>query len=179
MRVFVGIDLPGRTRARLAALERGIPAARWVAPENYHLTLAFIGEVDAGCCHDIAAALDTLREPAFAIALRGVGHFGPLQQARALWAGVAPSEALERLQVAVRQRLRNAGCVLPRKRFRPHVTLARLRGETGHHLANILAEHSLLHVPDVPVTGVVLFRSQLSAGGARYDALRSFPLLQE
>lgn len=178
MRVFVGIDLPGRTRARLAVLERGIPAARWVAPGNYHLTLAFIGEADAGLCRDIAAALGTLRDPPFAIELRGVGHFGPLRQARSLWAGVAPSEALERLQAAVRQRLRDAGCALPRKRFRPHVTLARLRGETGHHLANFLAEHSLLHIPDVPVTAVTLYESRLSAGGARYEALHSVPLPQ-
>ena len=176
MRLFVGLDLPSPTRAALAGLRRGIPGARWIDPEELHLTLAFIGEVDGAAARDIAASLATLHAPAFAVGIAGVGHFGSLRRARAVWAGIVPCPPLGRLRQAVCRRLELAGMRLERRRFQPHVTLARIRGETGHHLADFMAEHSLLRLPEFAVESVTLFESHLRPEGATYRALAGFAL---
>jgi 2'-5' RNA ligase len=142
LRLFVAIGLPDRVRQRLTALERGIPGARWLPPENMHLTLRFIGEVNEGLAEDAASALSHVHAPAFSLTLAGVGHFGHLQRASAVWAGVEACPPLVRLRDNVESALVRAGFRPEGRKFKPHVTLARIRGETGHHLANFLAEHS-------------------------------------
>ena len=177
MRLFIGLSPPANVRARLAALARGIPGARWVAPENLHITLAFVGEVGGGAAREIAGSLETIRNPCFGIDIHGVGHFGEFRRARSVWAGVERSEPLDRLRMSVLRRLDRAGFPFERRRYRPHVTLARLRDEAGHHLANFLSEHGLLRISGVPVEAVTLFRSHLSAAGASYEACRHYPLV--
>ena len=76
MRLFVALDLPWELRQRLAALSGGgIPGARWVPPENYHLTLRFIGETPGHRAEEIDIALATLRARGFSLTLAGVGTF--------------------------------------------------------------------------------------------------------
>ena len=176
MRLFVGLALPAGVKTALAALERGIPGARWLDPDQLHLTLAFIGEVDGGCAGDISDSLASLRHSAFDVEVAGVGHFGSLRRARTVWAGVALSEPLRHLRKGVVRRLELADVTIERRRFHPHVTLARIRGETGHHLADFMAEHSLLRLPPFSAESFTLFESHLRPAGATYDALATYPL---
>ncbi len=178
MRLFVAIYLPGNIRSRLASLERGIPGARWVPSDNLHITLAFAGEVGVPLVADIEERLSEVRFHPFEFAIRGVGYFGSLRNVRAVWAGVDVSENMNRLQKRVRRAFELAGVRFDRRRFRPHVTLARVRGETGHHLANFLSEHSLLNITGIEVRDIVLFESQLSSDGATYIPLSRYRLEQ-
>lgn len=180
LRLFVGLGLPEPLRETLSMLERGIPGARWVEAADYHVTLRFIGEAPEDRAEDIDAALGAVRAPPFALSLAGVGHFGKLRKARSVWAAVEANEALVRLQAGVERAVVRAGFPAEGRKFRPHVTLARfgarIGGETGHHLANFLAEHSGFRAPPFEVRDFILYESHLTRHGAHYRPLRSYPL---
>lgn len=176
LRLFVAIGLPERVQDSLAALERGLPGARWLPPENLHLTLRFIGEVNEGLAEDAAGALSHVRAPAFELTLAGVGHFGQLQKAHSVWAGVEPCPPLVRLRDNVESALVRAGFRPEGRKFKPHITLARIKGETGHHLANFLAEHNTFRHGPVTVSSFSLFVSHLSRNGAIYQAAETYRL---
>jgi len=176
IRLFVGLDLPEDLRETLSMMERGIPGARWIDSDNYHVTLRFIGEVAENEAEDIDSALAGIRARQFSLALAGVGHFGKLRSARSIWAGVEPSPALKHLQAKVESAIVRAGFPAEERRFRPHITLARIKGETGHHLANFLSEHGDFRVPPFPVTAFHLYQSRLSRSGAAYEIICSYAL---
>ena len=176
LRLFVGLDLPEGLRDTLAMLERGIPGARWIESDNYHVTLRFIGEVPEDRAEDIDSALAGVQAPSFALSLAGVGHFGKLRKARSVWAGVEANDALNRLQAGVGSAVVRAGFPAEARRFRPHVTLARIKGETGHHVANFLSEHGDFRAPPFEVRAFILYESQLTRHGAQYRALQSYDL---
>jgi 2'-5' RNA ligase len=147
-----------------------------VPDENLHLTLRFIGEVPTDVAHDIDATLHGVRVPAFDLTVQGVGHFGKLREARAIWAGVGRSEPLQRLRDKVESACVRAGLPPEGRKFVPHVTLARMKGETGHHLAQFLAEHSLMRLPAFTVEHFTLFRSHIKSSGSIYEPLAEYPL---
>lgn len=177
MRLFVAVDLPEAIQDELAGIGPGIPGASWVNPDNYHLTLRFIGEVPENVAHDVDDALTNVAAPAFDLRIKGVGHFGPIRRARTLWAGVERNEALNHLQRKVEAACVRTGLKAETRKFHPHITLARLRGETGHHLADLLARNNLFAPMAFPVTRFTLFESFLSSGGAIYQPLARYPLL--
>lgn len=176
LRLFVGLGLPEDLRDTLAMLERGIPGARWIESDNYHVTLRFIGEVPEDRAEDIDSALAAVQAQPFALSLAALGHFGKLRKARSVWAGVEANETLNRLQSSVESAIVRAGHVAEERRFKPHVTLARIRGETGHHLANFLSEHGDFRAPPFDVRDFILYESQLTRHGPVYRALRSYDL---
>lgn len=174
LRLFVGLGLPDTHRDTLSMLERGIPGARWVEADNYHVTLRFIGEVPESDADDIHTALSGVRFDAFQLALAGVGHFGKLRKARSLWAGIEPADPVRHLHAKIESAVVRAGFPPEERRFRPHVTLARIKGETGHHLANFLSEHGDFRSPAFDVAAFHLFRSQLTRSGPIYDILWTY-----
>jgi 2'-5' RNA ligase len=127
MRLFVGLELPWEVRRSMALLAgAGIPGARWVPAENYHLTLRFIGEAPRHIAEEIDHTLAALKAPAFVLTLAGIGTFAKGGRSQSLWLGVARSEPLERLQSKIETALQRCGLEPERRRFQPHVTLARL-----------------------------------------------------
>jgi 2'-5' RNA ligase len=176
MRLFVALSLPDHLRGRLCGLCSGLPGARWVAPENLHLTLRFIGEVDGRDAEDIDAALSGVRCPSFPLALSGVGEFGDERRLRSVWVGVDASETLERLQSKVEQAVRRAGQPPEKRRFKPHVTLARFKSHPGARLEPYFAERSLFRCEPFQVTDFTLYSSYLSHGGAIYSPEAVYPL---
>lgn len=84
IRLFVGLALPDAVRDRLATLQNGVPGARWVPPETFHVTLRFVGEIDEDVAADLDAELATLSAPAVPVRLRGLSRFGDKRGARAL-----------------------------------------------------------------------------------------------
>jgi len=176
LRLFVALPLPWEVRNRLDLLCGGIPGARWTPEDNFHLTLRFVGEVPESVAADVDDALATIRMPAFDLTLDGVGHFGPLQRARAVWAGVERNASLSRLQQKVDQTLMRAGLPADRRKFVPHVTLARIKGETGHHLADFLARNSMLRIGPIEVGSFALFASYLKPEGPVYEPLVHYSL---
>jgi len=176
LRLFVGLGLPEALRDTLSMLERGIPGARWIESDNYHVTLRFIGAAPEDRAEDIDSALGRVRAAPFALSLAGVGHFGKLRKARSVWAGVEANEPLNRLQAGVESAVVRAGFPAEARKFRPHVTLARIKGETGHHVANFLSEHGDFRAPPFEVRAFHLYESRLTRHGAMYRVLQSYPL---
>ena len=175
-RLFVAIDPSAPVRDALARLSHGVPGAKWVAPEQFHLTLRFIGEVDGGMLDEIAEALGDVEAPAFTLALDGVGHFPPRGTPRVLWAGVNDDAALGRLHERIEARLRWLGVAPDRRGFAPHVTLARLKQAPLARVRDYLALHGGFATEDFPVTEFQLYSSHLGAAGAVHRVEASYPL---
>ncbi|GAB4394041.1 MAG: RNA 2',3'-cyclic phosphodiesterase [Kiloniellaceae bacterium] len=176
MRLFVALSLPDDLRDRLSGLSCGLPGARWVAPENLHLTLRFIGEVDGDEAEDIDAALSGVRCARFPLTLAGVGEFGDDRRLRSVWVGVEANETLERLQSKVEQAVQRAGQPPEKRKFKPHVTLARFKSHPGSRLQDYFTQRSMFRAQPFEVTAFTLYSSYLSHEGAIYSPEAVYPL---
>lgn len=177
MRLFVALALPADLRSRLCALSAGLPGARWVDSSNLHLTLRFIGEVGRHEAEDIDAALSGLKGKRFSLTLAGLGEFGDDRRPRQLWVGVEPNEALERLQAKIENALQRAGLAPEKRKFKPHVTLARFKTNPGERLHDYMVERSLFRAAPFEVTEFTLFSSYLAREGAIYAPEAAYPLI--
>lgn len=175
MRLFVGIALPDDIRVRLVLLKGGLKGGRWVDQENLHLSLRFIGEVAGGDDTDIDRALQTVAGPAFQVALSGVGAFDRGGRVHAVWAGVEKSEALAVLRERVAVALVRSGLEPEHRKFKPHITLARLKNASPAEAGLYLETHAGFTAGPFTVDRFTLFESHLG-GGARYVALQDYPL---
>jgi 2'-5' RNA ligase len=176
IRLFVAIDLPEAQRLSLSAISGGIPGAKWIRPEQLHLTLRFIGEVDNALFRDIASALGAIRAPAFELSVAGVGHWGDKRRAKVLWAGVRPSPLLLRLQSKIETALTRLGLEPERRKFHPHITLARLNGDSPNRIADFFWRNGDLALAPFVVEQFVLYSSLLGASGALHRPEAAFPL---
>ena len=177
MRLFVALDLPADLRVRLSALAtRGIPGTRWVEPENYHLTLRFIGETPAWRAEEIDFALADLRARTFPLTLAGLGTFNKGDRATSLWVGVDRNDQLAHLGRKIETALQRAGLDPERRRFSPHVTLARLENVPEVKLASFVQAHNLFRAPAISVRHFTLFSSQLGKDRAVYTPEAQYEL---
>lgn len=179
MRLFVGVPLPADVRERLAVLAAGVPGARWMRPDNFHLTLRFLGDVDGATADDVAGELSRIRCQEFDIRVRGVGGFGDRRRTRVLWAGIAGSPGLGRLQSKVELALQRAGLEPEHRKFHPHVTLARLKDVPTARLERFLSANGFFETRPFAVDGFTLFESLPSSEGSCYRALAEYELEPE
>jgi 2'-5' RNA ligase len=177
-RLFVALPLPEDIADGLASLQEGVPDARWVPSDSFHLTLAFIGDVDGGMQRDITEALATVDGPILDLKIAGVDHFVEGRTPKVLYASVVANDGLTRLHDRVGAVLRGEGVTLDRRRFRPHVTLARFdrRAEMGHHIAQFVAGNNLRRFGPFEVDCFRLYASRLRADGAVYTVEAEYPL---
>lgn len=176
MRLFVGLDLPWETRQRLAMMGGGIPGARWVPIANFHLTLRFIGEMPAHRAEDIDLALASLQARRFTLELAGVGTFRKGGRDTQLWVGVARNAQLQHLAGKIETALQRAGLEPERRRFAPHVTLARLDNCTVEKLAGFVQAHNLFRAAPIEVSHFTLFSSLLGKEASVYTPELAYPL---
>ena len=176
MRLFVGLELPDPLRDRLTALYGSLVGARWVPPENLHLTLRFIGETPRHVAEEIDHALAALRVSTFPLTLSGTGIFNRAGRASALWAGIERREPVEHLCRKIETALQRIGLPPERKRFQPHVTLARVDGIAEAVLAGWVQAHNLLRSESVPITCFTLFSSLLGKEQPVYTAEVNYEL---
>jgi 2'-5' RNA ligase len=169
MRLFVALDMPWSVREQLAALSgTGIPGARWVPPENYHLTLRFIGAIPGHVARDVDGALLAIRARGFALTLTGMGTFAKGGVSNALWVGVERTPALDHLRNKIETALQRCGLEPERRKFQPHVTLARLDNPAEGKVAAFVQAHNLFRTEPIPVEHFTLFSSLLNKDHAVY-----------
>lgn len=177
MRAFLALPIPEDTIAALIAAQARIPFGRHVPEENLHLTLAFLGAVTEAVLEEIDDLLSATPLPSAPVSFRGLGTFGEMERGL-VFAVVQDDPRLAALQSKVSRVARMAGSDLPRRRFRPHVTLTRANrqptGPTRDRLAAILGEQ--VDIPSFVATELVLFQSTLTSSGARHDPLARYPL---
>lgn len=176
MRLFVAIDLPWDLREKLVQMSRGLPGARWVPEQNLHLTLRFIGELPSHRGEEIDLALATLRGKRFSLTLCGVGTHSRGGRETALWVGVERNPGLEHLQAKIETALQRAGLPPERRRFQPHVTLARLDGCAEDRLVSYVQSHNLFRAGPVEIDAITLFSSQLGHDASVYTAEEAYAL---
>ena len=176
VRLFVAIDLPVAIKNRLGILCAGVPGAKWLAPEQLHLTLRFIGEVDNEVFADVAGALAAVSVAPFPLRLSGVGHFPPRGAPKVLWAGVEDGESAALLHRKIEARLRGPGLPPDRRKFSPHVTLARLKATPIGRVRDFLAVNGSFASEAFPVSDFHLYSSRLASGGAVHRLEASYAL---
>ncbi len=177
IRLFVALRPPPAIRAQLAATMDGVLGARWQDDEQLHITSRFIGEVERPVAEDIAAALGQIYADAPVVALHGVGRFERRGATTALWAGIAPHDALAALHRKVDQACIRAGLTPEHRAYLPHVTLARLaRGAAGPDADRWIAAHAGLASAPFALPHLVLYESILTRDGARYEPVMRWAL---
>jgi 2'-5' RNA ligase len=174
-RLFTGLEIPKSLGDSLSMLRGGLPGARWIDPENYHLTLRFIGDVDDSLAHEIASLLGRVRRREFELRLDGLSSFGG-RKPRAVVATVKPSPAVMELQAEHERLMQRVGLEPEGRKYMPHITLARLRDATSRDVAEYLSARAMFQPPPFAVSRFVLFSARASVGGGPYVVEAAYPL---
>jgi 2'-5' RNA ligase len=174
-RIFTGLELPANVAQLLATLRGGLPGARWIDPENYHLTLRFIGDVDDTVAREVASLLGKVSRPPLELRFDGLSSFGG-RRPRAVVATLAQTPALMELQAEHERLMQRVGLEPEGRKFTPHVTLARLRESSSRQVADYLATRPFREPLPFRVSRFVLFSSRASVGGGPYVVEAAYPL---
>lgn len=181
MRAFVAIFPPPELRAAITRALETVPRlndkVRWVRPENIHLTLKFLGNIQEETLVNLWTVLEETcaRHEPFNIRLTGLGTFPSGQRARILWAGIhTGSDQLGALAADLESALIPLGFEREKRAFTPHLTLGRLRGRPKvNDLPTTIVRDLRFRVRHIELT-----ESALSLEGATYRTIRAFPLRQ-
>jgi 2'-5' RNA ligase len=183
VRTFVALFLPEQTLEAIAGViaERSasLPSVRWVAHDNVHLTLRFLGDVERARLPGVA---DALRDACatvspLTLALAAAGAFPSPRAPRVIWAGLAGDvEPLRQLASALERNLRAAGYGRADKPFAPHLTIGRVRPPVPR--LDWAARLAAIAFPAAPFTiaSAAVVQSELSPKGSRYTPLATVPL---
>jgi 2'-5' RNA ligase len=174
-RLFTGLEIPADIGQALSSLRGGLPGARWIDPENYHLTLRFIGDVDDITAQEVALMLGRVQREAFELHLDGLTSFGG-RKPRAVVASVATEPRLLEVQAEHERLMKRIGLEPEGRKYTPHVTLARLRESSSRQVADYLAARGFFRTSVFKVSRFVLFSSRDSVGGGPYVVEASYPL---
>lgn len=186
LRCFVAVSLPDRVKQHLGKLQKGLKrqglVAGWPAPDRFHITLAFIGDVLPERLERITRTLDHTASVCrgFDIFTFGMGVFPGVNRARVLWAGVhGDTRALADVHMTLCDGLGRAGILLSPQKFTPHITLARLkRAHRSSVVQRILRQPSGAdRGPDFHVGDIRLYRSRLYPDGVTHEKLYRAGLL--
>ena len=174
-RLFTALEIPHDAALSLSLLRGGLPGARWIDAENFHITLRFIGDVEGHVADEFANALDRVHRAPFHLELTGVGQFGG-KKPHSIWAGVRQPPELTQLQAEIERICQRLRLPADPRKFVPHVTLARLREPDLLSLHGYLASHSLYKSRVFEVDRFVLFSSRPSRGGGPYAVEEAYAL---
>lgn len=161
---------------RLSAVRSGLPGARWTDGARMHITLRFIGEVERRAAEDIDAAFSGIDAPAFQVRIRGLGGFEKGGRVHTLYARAEPDPALLHLHGKVESAAVRAGVPAGRRKFKPHVTLARLRRADAARAAAALQAGGDFDPGAFDADSFILYRSHLGAEKPVYEPLAEYPL---
>ncbi len=174
-RLFSALELPETARLRLAGLKAPFETARWVAPDDLHITLRFAGEISRRQGEEFAHALADIQLPPPRIRIVGTGVFGG-KHPTAVYATVERTPELDELHRVHENAARAIGLERDSRKFVPHVTLARLDGENAVTVAKFLELTGALKVPDFWPQRAALMSAR-DGGGGPYGVVDSFPFL--
>jgi len=185
-RTFVAVELPETVRRRAADLTSrlalGSGRVKWVEPENLHVTLKFLGDVETTdlpeICSGVRAACGGINP--FEMVLGGAGAFPRKESPRIVWLGLTDgAESMKRLYSAIDAELGQLGYRGEQRQFTPHVTLGRIRTPNPTEAADLgqrIVKAASFEAGPAPVTEVVVFSSHLSRQGPRYEVVGRCPL---
>lgn len=176
-RSFVALTLPGSALDQLETLQGQLPVGRVMTRDTLHLTLAFLGEQTDDALQELHEELSQIQSPKVTLRFGRAGMYGSPKRP-ALGIEAEASQELTRLHSDVARALRRAGLTVQRRRFRPHVTIARLKGEAfaDPRLLGFMEAAMSYRAEPVSVSQFALYESHLAPEGARHDVLAAYPL---
>ena len=176
MRLFIAIPVPDDIRQHLLAVSSGVRGARWVRPEGLHITLFFCGETDRDQASDLDVELADIRIPPFELRCDGFGYFERGSRIKSIWAAIEGNTTLGYLHGRVESAAVKAGFEREARKYKPHITLARLKQARAEDVGQWIAAHDTLATPSFTVDKFTLYRSHLAREGAMYEPLVDYPL---
>jgi 2'-5' RNA ligase len=187
LRLFLAINLPEETKRDIAAATTGLrecaPELTWVQDSQLHLTIKFLGDQPAERVDEIRSAIAqvAVRHRELTMELGGFGAFPNFRRARVVWMGVAQEPRLELLHHDVEVACDQLGVEMEGRPFRPHLTLARVKGNQPEERMRMLARAAKRneYATDVVVRSIDLMQSDLTANGAKHTMLASASLRSE
>lgn len=174
-RLFTAIELPEEIAEELHRLRMPLPGARWLTPDNYHITIRFAGDIGNEVAREFAANLAGVETDGFEVRLSGLGAFGG-DDPHVIFAAVEPEPNLVELAKAHEKAARKAGIAPDTRPFRPHVTLARLKNSSADAVARFLTRYSGYRSEPFFVARSVLMSSRPGVGGGPYAIEDRFPM---
>ncbi len=188
LRSFIAVKIPEEIQSAIAGsiapLKKALPKpiVRWVAAENVHLTLKFLGDVSSTHLDLLADSLklETLKHEVFSMPVGGLGAFPSVRRARVLWVGLDAPTALKALMNGVETVAASLGYAAEDRPFSPHLTIGRVGQNISNSdlslISNALEQVKIGELGIVPVDSVHIFKSDLQPGGSVYTALYNLPL---
>lgn len=174
-RLFTALEIPRNAALSLSLLRGGLPGARWIDVENYHITLRFIGDVDWRTANEVVDSLDRIERPEFQLQLTGTGAFGS-KKPHSVWAGVSNTPEMFALQAEIERICQRLGLASDPRKFTPHVSLARLRSSRVEDVVEYLSGRGNFVTAPFTVSRFVLMSSRDSVGGGPYVTEEVFSL---
>ncbi len=182
-RLFIALPVPEEIKDSILGLRTNIPGARWMEKEQLHITLKFIGEVDGGSFRQIKDLLAGIGYKSFTLRFSGVGVFPPggrggRSSPRVLWTGVENMEKLAGLRNRIERKLKTAGIPEEKRKFSPHLTLARLKNPSESALSRFLSINHSFRTNTFTAERFFLYSSILKPSGAVYTVEADYPLTE-
>ena len=174
-RLFVGLKIPEDIREELLSLCSGLENVRWVKKENFHITLQFIGEVQKSYLDDLVQSLSEIRFSQFDLTLNGINFFNSTRFIRSIWTGIREKENLIKLHSKINISIEKAGISFKRRKFMPHVSIARFTRQSGSRFQDYIERNALFSSRSFTIENFTLFESVLKSDGPIYLTNTTFP----
>ena len=180
IRTFIALELPPAVISLFQEVQQDLKRlkirARWVRPENIHLTLKFLGDVNPDDIDKIGtamagAAIDCLP---VTVSVRGIGVFPGIKRPRVIWVGLGgDTQSLLALQSRLEQKLAGAEFPKDKRLFKAHLTLGRIKQSvTPAVIRQMISEYASLNSDEFICDQIFLFKSDLKPSGAVYSKLK-------
>lgn len=166
-RLFTALEIPEAIAFKLSMFQGGVPGARWIERENYHITLRYFGETDPSQEQQISDALRQLEFAPLNISISGMKAFGT-KRPRSIYAAVKLNEELLRMQKQQEYSMQLIGLEPEHRKFTPHITLARLSNVHPRNVEMFCAQNNLHVADEFTATSFALYSANGSAGGGPY-----------
>jgi 2'-5' RNA ligase len=184
VRAFLAIPLPQQLTTAIKTvqehLQAQIPDARWVRPQNLHLTLHFFGEVEQETLEKVKVSVLSVKgcQRPFPVEVKGLGAFPHLHRPRIIWLDLEPKDQLRQLYASCRERLQQAGVATESRPYSPHLTIGRMRQRKPclTDLTELGRSAAGKPIGRFSVDRLVLFESRLQPGGAEHIPLLTVEL---
>ena len=182
IRAFVALPSSPELKSQLSILrdqlieEKG--DVKWDTPDEYHITLKFLGDVDLSKLSEMEDSLRFASSSVnpFSLVYSSVGAFPDLVHPKIIWAGAVLNESLVLLQSQIERAFERLGFPAERRSFHPHITLGRVKGPGNQNRLTARVKSSILDPITEPCREILLIKSDLRPSGSVYTTLNSFPL---
>ena len=180
IRTFIALELPPAVFSLLHKVQQDLKRinirARWVRPENIHITLNFLVDINPGDIDKIGVAMTAaaIEFPSVTLTVRGIGVFPGIKRPRVIWVGLGGDiRSLLSLQSRLEQELAGAGFPKDKRAFKAHLTLGRIKQSAGPAVnRQMISEYATLSSDEFSCNQVILFKSDLKPSGAVYSKLK-------